>query len=205
VLQEREFERIGSNKTRKVDVRIISATNRDLDLLVGQGLFREDLYYRLNVFPVRVPSLRERKEDIPLLVSHFLKKANMENAKEVQYVSDAAMEYLMDYAWPGNIRELENVIERAVILCKSDTLEPGLFPIPGQKGHPAAITLKSSEAPLSREEEVSGNLPSAVERLERRMIQDALQKTGGNQRKAAKILGVTERILGYKVKNYGFK
>jgi DNA-binding NtrC family response regulator len=151
--------------------------------------------------------LRERKEDVPLLVAHFLKKATLENGKKVKYVSDAAMEYLMSYAWPGNIRELENAIERAVIHCKSDTLEAELFPIPGPKGHPVTIQLKKVSLPPSEEksEGCSGDLPSAVEELEKRLIQEAFQKTGGNQRNAAKLLGVTERILGYKVKIYGLK
>jgi len=159
----------------------------------------------LNVVPVLLPSLRERPEDIPLLVSHFLKKASLENGKKVQYVSDAAMDYLMKYSWPGNIRELENAIERAVILCKSDTLEAGLFPIPGEKDHPATIPLKVSDVVAEGERDLSGSLSEAVEKLEKKMILEALRKTGGNQRKASQLLGVTERILGYKVKTYGLK
>ena len=208
VLQEKEFERVGGTKTIRVDVRLIAATNRDLEKAIYEKQFREDLYYRLNVVPVFLPALRERKEDIPLLVAHFLKKTNLEHDKKVKYVSDAAMEYLMNYAWPGNIRELENAIERAVVLCKSDTIEPELFPIPGQKGHPTAVHLPASEAsfPMSEYEKgIEGNMAEAVERLERKMIEDALEKTGSNKRKAAKILGITERIFGYKVKNYGLK
>lgn len=206
VLQEKEFERVGGTKTIRVDVRLIAATNRDLEKAIQEKQFREDLYYRLNVVPIHLPSLRERPEDIPLLVSHFMKKAHLENGKDVQYVSDAAMNYLMNYSWPGNIRELENAIERAVILCKSDTLEADLFPIPGQKDHPAAIRLRSAETAAGAEaENASGNLSDAVEKLEKKMIQEALRKTGGNQRKAAKILGVTERVLGYKVKRYDLK
>jgi len=134
-----------------------------------------------------------------------LKKAALGNGKKVKYVSDEAMEYLMGYAWPGNIRELENAIERAVIHCKSDTLKTDLFPIPGPKGHPVTIQLKTHESPAEagESEDVSGDLTSAVEKLEKKLIQEAFQKTGGNQRKAAKILGVTERILGYKAKIYG--
>lgn len=206
-LQEKEFERVGGTRTIQVDVRVIAATNRDLEKAIQEKQFREDLYYRLNVVPIFLPSLRERKEDIPLLVAHFLKKASLENGKKVKYVSDAAMEYLMNYAWPGNIRELENVIERAVLLCKSDTLEPDLFPIPGQKGHPAAIHLKAPEPAMEGGDKTVflGDLPTAVEKLEKQFIQEALQKTGGNQRQAAKILGVTERILGYKIKTYDLK
>jgi len=134
-----------------------------------------------------------------------LKKATLENGKKVKYVSDEAMEYLMGYAWPGNIRELENAIERAVIHCKTDTLEADLFPIPGPKGHPVTIQLKEHESSVGEKEseESFGDLSGAVEKLEKKLIQAAFQKTGGSQRQAAKILGVTERILGYKVKIYG--
>jgi len=206
-LQEREFERVGGTETIRIDVRVIAATNRDLEKAMQEKQFREDLYYRLNVVPILLPSLRERREDIPLMVSHFLKKSSLENGKKVRYVSDPAMEYLMDYGWPGNIRELENAIERAVILCKTDTLEADLFPIPGKRGHPAAVHPKTAEPSAAVDIALpgSGNLPEAVEQLERKLIQNALRETGGNQRKAAKVLGVTERILGYKVKTYGFK
>lgn len=207
VLQEREFERVGGTRTIRIDVRVIAATNRDLEKAVREKQFREDLYYRLNVVPIFLPPLRERREDIPLLVSHFLKKSALENGKKVQYISDAAMKYLMDYYWPGNIRELENVIERAVILSKSDTLEIDLLPIPGQKDHPAAIHLKPVINSIEGEENgvEAASLSDAVEILEKKMIREALQKSRGNQRKAAKVLGVTERILGYKVKSYGLK
>ena len=205
-LQEQEFERVGGTQTICVDVRVIAATNRDLEKAIQEKQFREDLYYRLNVVPILLPPLRERREDIPLLVVHFLKKASLENGKKVKYVSDEAMEYLMDYAWPGNIRELANAIERAVIHCKSDTLKADLFPIPGPKGHPVTIQIK---APALAEEEGTGGslayLPRAVEELEKKMIREAFQKTGGNQRQAAKILGVTERVLGYKAKLYKLK
>ena len=205
-LQEKEFERVGGTRTIQVDVRVIAATNRDLEKAIREKQFREDLYYRLNVVPVLLPSLRERREDIPLMVSHFLKKSNLENGKKVRYVSDQAMEYLMAYDWPGNIRELENAIERAVILCKSDMLEANLFPIPGEKGHPAAVRPKIAESATDEAaEDVPENLPDAVEKLEKKLVQEALHKTGGNQRKAAQLLGVTERILGYKVKAYGLK
>lgn len=201
-LQEREFERVGGTQTIRVDVRVIAATNRDLEKAMQEKQFREDLYYRLNVVPIRLPPLRERREDIPLLVAHFLKQTSLESNKKVRYVSDEAMAYLMNYYWPGNIRELQNAVERAVILCKSDTLEADLFPIPGEKGHPAAIHLKPVRAADVPEGD-SGSLSSAVEALEKSLIQEALRSQGGNQRKAAKVLGVTERILGYKIRNYG--
>jgi Nif-specific regulatory protein len=201
-LQEKEFERVGGTQTIRVDVRVIAATNRDLEKAMQEKQFREDLYYRLNVVPILLPSLRERREDIPLLIAHFLKKAALENGKKVKYVSDDAMEQLMSYAWPGNIRELENAVERAVILCKSDMLEADLFPIPVKKGHPAAAPSKSSAVPDTAVGE-SSSLGDAVGILEKRMIQEALRANAGNQRKAAKALGITERILGYKIKNYG--
>ena len=202
-LQEREFERVGGTQTIRVDVRVIAATNRDLEKAIREKQFREDLYYRLNVVPILLPSLRERREDIPLLVAHFLKKASLENGKKTKYVSDEAMEHLMNYSWPGNIRELENAVERAVILCKSDTLEADLFPIPVKKGHPAAMP-QSSET-LDSAAGVNASLGDAVGALEKGMIQEALRLNAGNQRKAAKALGITERILGYKIKSYGLK
>ena len=206
-LQEREFERVGGTETIRVDVRVIAATNRDLEKAIQEKQFREDLYYRLNVVPILLPSLRERREDIPLLVSHFLKKASLENGKKAKYVSDEAMEILMSYAWPGNIRELENAVERAVILCKSDLLEVDLFPIPVKKGHPVVLPVNAQGSSVSEKESEEGpsDLPSAVEKLEKRLIHEALQACAGNQRKTAKVLGVTERILGYKIKSYGLK
>lgn len=205
ILQEREFERVGGTETLRVNVRLISATNRDLEKMVREGKFREDLYYRLNVVPIFLPPLRERREDIPGLVQHFLEKSNQENQKNIKYVSDAAMDYLMNYGWPGNVRELENAITRAIILCKKDTLTPELFPIPSEtRSHPALQSFNPPD-PISDLENVSfdGPMPEKVENLEKRMIQHALEKSNGNQRQAAKILGLTERILGYKIKKYG--
>lgn len=196
-LQEREFERVGGTQTIRVDVRVITATNRDLEKAIQGKQFREDLYYRLNVFPILLPPLRERREDIPLLVAHFLKKAGLENGRKVKYVSDEAMEYLMGYAWPGNIRELENAIERAVIHCKSETLGADLFSVLAPKSPP--VTPYRDEA---KEEISSGDFTLAVEKLEKKLIQEALASHGGNQRKAAKALGITERILGYKINKY---
>ncbi len=193
VLQEREFERVGGTQTVHVDIRLITATNKELETEVQNGKFREDLYYRLNVVPIFLPALRERLEDIPLLVSYFLKKANHENRKHVKFISNSAMDYLSNYSWPGNVRELENAIERAVVLCKSDTLNPDLFPIPGiKKNLPASFHVSPLDSGMS--------LTDAVSNLEKKVIQEALDKTGGNQRKAAKLLGITERILGYKLK-----
>lgn len=206
VLQEKEFERLGGTETIRTNIRLITATNKDLEKEVREGRFREDLYYRFNVVPIFLPSLRERKEDIPLLVKHFLEKANPENKKNVRYVSDEAMKYLMSYSWPGNVRELENAIERAVVLCKGDTLEASLFPIPGSRTSPVLSNLQASECSIPADAVVlSGDLLESVKQLEIKMIKQAMVETDGNQRKAAKRLGVTERILGYKVKTYGLK
>lgn len=206
VLQEKEFERLGGTETLRVDIRLIAATNKDLEAEMRAGKFREDLYYRLNVIPIFLPALRERSEDIPLLVDNFLKKTAKENRKDVQYISDEAMQYLLNYAWPGNVRELENAMERAVILCKGDTLHAEHFPIPGSKDSPALTqTAPQNYGANEGRDSDDGTLPNAVEDLEKRLIQQALAKTQGNQRQAAKALGVTERILGYKLKTYDMK
>jgi len=206
VLQEKEFERLGGTSTIRVNIRIITATNKNLEDEVAAKRFREDLYYRLNVIPIFIPPLRERKEDIPLLVQHFLGVANRENKKNVRYISDGAMNYLVNYAWLGNVRELENAVERAVVLCKTDTVSPDLFPIPGVKQSPSAelrpVAIKSGGV---KEPPNDHSLDDSVERLERDLIERAMQETAGNQRKAAKKLGITERILGYKIKKYSFK
>ncbi len=210
VLQEKEFERLGGTETVRVNIRLITATNKDLEKEVREGRFREDLYYRLNVVPIFLPSLRERKEDIPQLVNHFLIKANEENNKKVPSISDEAMEYLMNYSWPGNVRELENAIARAVILCKANIITPDLFPIPGNKINPALKGfsmpdhMSSLEGEPESEKEAAG-LVERVEELEKKMIARIMDKTSGNQRKASKLLGITERMLGYKLKKYELK
>ena len=206
VLQEREFERVGGTQSIRVDIRLIAATNKNLEKEVQAGNFRQDLYYRLNVIPIFLPTLRERKEDVPLLTNYFLKKANDDNGKKVQYISDEAMDYLMNYSWPGNVRELENAIERAVVLCKGDTLTPDLFPIPGTKTHPVLTGMQAPEPFKDIETlEKESSLTEAVSSLEKKLITDAMKQAGGNQRKAAKILGITDRILGYKLNRYGLK
>ena len=199
ILQEKEFERLGGVETIRTDVRFIVATNKNLEEEVRQGKFREDLYYRLNVISVFMPALRERKEDLPLLIQHFLGKANQENNKKIKRISDEAWEYIMNYSWPGNVRELENAVERAVIMCQTDVIGREHFP----------FDLQANIRPISElsnhHENGITNLPSAVEQLEKRMLVQALEKTGGNKRKAARALGLTERILGYKVKQYGIE
>jgi Nif-specific regulatory protein len=205
VLQEKEFERVGGTRTIRVNIRLVTATNKDLEAEIAARRFREDLYYRLNVVPIFLPALRERKEDIPLLVNYFLRKSNEENRKAIRFISDEAMEYLVNYAWPGNVRELENAIERAVVLCTGDTLTPDFFPIPSVKTGEAMSASPAAVRRTSSAEEPKDSLTEAVRDLEKRMISDAMKRTGGNQRKSAKMLGITERILGYKIKIYGLK
>lgn len=191
VLQEKEFERVGGNDTIKVDVRIITATNKDLEKEVREGKFREDLYYRLNVVPVFLPPLRERKDDIPLLANTFLKKSCEENEKSVKEMDDSAWDHIINYSWPGNVRELENAIERAVVLCQGNNLTSEHFPYELQD--------KIRDVSVLDAIDEQGNLQDNVIELEKRMIKSALKSTGGNKRKAAKQLGVTERILSYKL------
>jgi len=194
VLQEKEFERLGSTETICSDVRIITATNKDLEKDVREGRFREDLYYRLNVVPIFLPSLRERKEDIALLANHFLKKFVAENNKNIQEIDDAAWDHILNYPWPGNVRELENAIERAVIICTGKVLKREHFPFDLQdKIRP----VQTSSLPQFAE--FKGSLTEAVTEMEKSLIESAIKHTGGNKRKAAKMLGITERILGYKL------
>lgn len=190
VLQEREFERLGGSETIKTNLRLVTATNKNLEEAIATGEFREDLYYRLNVFTIHLPPLRERKSDILLLAEHFLEKYEIEHGKRIRRISTPAIDMLMSYHFPGNVRELENAIERAVLVCDSNVIH----------GHHLPPTLQTAE--------VSGtvtdvSLASAVEAFERDMIQDTLKSTRGNIAKAAKTLDSTERILGYKIKKYG--
>ena len=190
VLQEREFERVGGTETVKVNVRLIAASNRNLAKLVEDGTFREDLYYRLDVFPIYVPALRRRKSDIVLLADHFLQKYAVENNKKVRRLSSAVIDMLMSYHWPGNVRELENCIERAVIVAESDVVHPHHLP-------PTLQTAEHTSSPSPR------TLADQVAAFERDIILDALKATRGNMASAARILGSTQRIMGYKVHKYG--
>ncbi|HWT01329.1 MAG TPA: sigma 54-interacting transcriptional regulator [Pyrinomonadaceae bacterium] len=190
VLQEREFERLGGTETIKVNVRLIAATNKDMERAISEGEFREDLYYRLNVFTIFMPPLRERKSDVLLLADHFLEKYAREHGKSIRRISTPAIDMLTSYHWPGNVRELENIIERAVLVCETNVIH----------GHHLPPTLQTAEE--------SGtvmrlSLDAAVEAYERDIIQDALKTTRGNRKRAAKLLDTTERIIGYKVKKYG--
>lgn len=189
VLQEREFERLGGTETLKTNVRVIVATNKNLEKAIAASEFREDLFYRLNVFQIFMPPLRERKSDILLLADHFLEKYAREHSKSIKRISTPAIDMLASYHWPGNVRELENIIERAVLVCETNVIH----------GHHLPPTLQTAEG--------SGtitrlSLESAVEAYERDIIQDALKTARGNRAKAAKLLDTTERIMGYKVRKY---
>lgn len=190
VIQEREFERVGGTRTIKVDVRLIAATNRDLAKLVAEGKFREDLFYRLNVFPIYVPPLRKRKSDIVLLADHFLEKYAKLNRKRIRRISSAAIDMLMSYHWPGNVRELENCIERAVLVAEGEVIHP----------HHLPPTLQTAEATGTAPK---GDLKSLVQAYECDLIRDALKSSRGNMAAAARALGTTPRIIAYKIRQYG--
>jgi Nif-specific regulatory protein len=198
VLQERKFERVGGVKTLAVDVRVIAATNRDLELALRQHLFREDLYYRLNVIPIFLPPLREREEDMDLLIEHFLARFNDENGKQAR-LSPAVLERLRAYSWPGNVRELENCIERLVVLSRGDMVEPEDLPLSIREG--GALLASPSAVPAGG----TALLPQALADIEKAQILDALRKSGGVQLRAAKLLGYTTRQLGYKIRKYGIE
>lgn len=190
ILQEKEFERVGGHKTLKTDVRIIAATNKNLEEAVEEETFRGDLYYRLNVFPIYLPPLRERKTDILLLADYFLEKYAEENHKDVRRFSTPAIDMMMEYHWPGNVRELENCIERAVLLCEEGVIHSYHLP-------PTLQTGKESDTVPAM------SLEDAVVSLEREMIIDALKNTRGNISMAAKILQTTVRKFAYKAQKYG--
>jgi len=193
VLQEKEIERVGSNQTIKIDVRVIAATNRNLEEAIRKGAFREDLYYRLNVVTLSLPPLRERKEDIPILLDHFLKKYSRENKNEVASMTKEVRDLLLQYEYPGNVRELENIIERAVVLCRGDTLTIQDLPLNLRESKREILPEKSREG---------GSLPETLENLERQLILRALERSGGIQTRAAEGLGINERVLRYKMKKY---
>lgn len=193
-LQEREFQRVGGERTLKADVRIVCATHRDMEARVKEGLFREDLYYRIHVVTLKIPPLRERREDIPVLVDHFIRRFAAENRKPMEGVSREARDLLIRYDYPGNVRELENIIERAVVISHGPMISTGDLPF--QESEVAEDSCEASQ---------SGTLHEALENLERRMIQEALETAGFNQSQAAKLLGLSERMLRYKLKKYGLK
>ena len=195
VLQEREFERVGGSETIKIDVRIVAATNKNLARAVEEGSFREDLYYRLNVFSINLPPLRERKEDIPPLVEHFVRRNVVELGKPLVGFTAEAMNILLAYDWPGNVRELENYVQRAAVMAESEFIGPECLP-------PHLLTFK----PKVQEElelEPGRSLDEMLEGVERKLIRAALQRTGGVQSRAAKLLGITERSLWHRIKKLG--
>jgi two-component system response regulator PilR (NtrC family) len=198
VIQEREIRRVGDTRDVRIDVRLIAASNRDLSKAVAGGTLREDLYYRLNVIPIQLPALRERREDIPLLVSHFLRKLSTELGKEVSRVAPEALAVLEQYHWPGNIRELENVIERAIVLGAGDTL--------GAEALPAGLLQPREETDLEIEIPGGGmDLEGTLDKIEHRYIQLALERTGGVQTRAAELLGVSFRQFRYKLQKHALR
>lgn len=192
VLQEGEFERVGGTETIKVDVRIIAATNRDLGALMQEGNFRQDLYYRLNVIPLEVPPLRERKDDIPLLITHFLEKFNTQFNKKIELIDDDVMQCLQNYSWPGNIRELENLVERAVVLNKSGKLTLKDFP-------PYVV---HQEAKVDLEVDLDSSLTDIVDTYEKQIILKALRENNFNKLRTAEKLGIHRSTFMSKLKKY---
>jgi two-component system response regulator HydG len=193
VLQEKEFEPLGSTRTVKVDVRVIAASNKDLDREAKEGRFREDLFYRLNVVPISLPPLRDRKEDIPALATHFFAIYRDKNRKQLNDISGKAMDLLMRYDWPGNIRELENCIERAVILARGEVIVPADLP-------PIIQALSIGDREIQGLELPSG---MSLQEVEKALILKTLEDTGGNRTRAAEILGINRRTLQNKLKEYG--
>jgi two-component system response regulator AtoC len=207
-LQESEFERVGGIKTIRIDVRLVAATNRDLKKLIAAGTFREDLFYRLNVVPIRLPALRERAVDVPLLVQHFLAKFNERLKKHVAGAEPEALDVLASYPWPGNIRELENVIERAVLFCDAQKVRVADLP-PEVRGAPVAATAPMTDADLQAALASEGGLKEhvkvAMNRLERELVGRALQQTSGNVTHAARLLKISRKGLQLKMKELGLR
>lgn len=192
VLQEREFERLGSNKTIKVDIRIISATNIDLEESVKRGMFRSDLYYRLNVFHIGLPPLRERKDDIPLLLNHFIDTYNTQSGKKIKGASPESLQFFLDYDWPGNVRELKNYVERAMLLEKGEYITPTSLP--------ETITIVKEKV---WDEGASGaNFRKRITSYEKELILNALKTCNGKKKEAAKLLGLSPRLLSYYLTKY---
>jgi DNA-binding NtrC family response regulator len=191
VLQEREYERVGSSRPVKVNVRILTASHRPLEALIKAGQWREDLYYRLNVVTILLPPLRERRSDLSLLIDHFVRHFAEKNGRKIAGLTPEGRDILLRYDYPGNVRELENIIERAVVLTRDDVIGRGDLPITVQE--------------LEAIDDDEPNLTIAVERLERRMIRQALARFEGVQTRAAERLGISERALRYKLIKYGFR
>ncbi|MGP8247731.1 MAG: sigma-54-dependent transcriptional regulator [Bryobacteraceae bacterium] len=191
ILQEREFERLGSNTTRHIDVRVVAATNQDLRAALEQGTFREDLYYRLNVVPLNIPPLRDRKPDIPFLANHFIHKLAPDSGSRVESITEAGMEKLVAYHWPGNVRELENVIERGLVMCTGTALD--------------AADIRIESAPRPRGNSDSHFLPEGMtlDQYEQDILKEALRRADGNKSQAARLLGLTRNALRYRLTQMG--
>jgi two-component system response regulator HydG len=183
VLQEGEIERLGGTQTVKVNVRLVAATNKDLRKEVAEGRFREDLYYRLNVVELHIPPLRARREDVPLLADHFLRRYAAKNGRPVRPLAPEALQLLEDYGWPGNVRELEHALERAVVLCRTDTLQPGDLPEPVRKGGASSAG------------HIVISVGTPMEEIERRVIHETLRHTRGDKNLAARLLGIAARTI----------
>lgn len=190
ILQDKQFERLGSNETRSIDVRVIAATNVDLRAALEQGTFREDLYYRLNVVPLNVPPLRERKEDIPFLAEHFVQKLAKDLGSPIASISPGAIDRLLEHYWPGNVRELENTLERSIVLATGDVLKPDDIRIETPRGN-------SSHSPSFLPEGVT------LDQWEQTMIREALRRSNGNKSQAARLLGLTRNALRYRLSQMG--
>ena len=201
-LQESEFERVGGIKTIAVDVRLIAATNRDLEELIRGGRFREDLFYRLNVVPIALPPLRDRREDVPLLVSHFIEKYDRRLGKRVERVADDAMQLLLQYGWPGNIRELENVMERSILFAEGPVVRAEDLP---ETLRERAVAAGATGAPATAGASMKDIVRQAQAELERELIARALEETGGNVTQAAKRLQISRKSLQVKMKELGLR
>jgi transcriptional regulator with PAS, ATPase and Fis domain len=196
ILQEKEFQRLGSNQTLKSDVRVITATHQNLEEAIKKGRFREDLYYRLNVISIHLPPLRERREDISPLIDHFLKKYSKLNQKAISDISKEGRTLLLRYPYPGNVRELENIIERAVVLCRGEVITTQDLPFHLKEEQPEHLWETSKKAKT---------LPESLEEIERDLIINAIHQHQGVQTRAAGSLGISERVLRYKIKKYNIK
>jgi DNA-binding NtrC family response regulator len=192
VLQEREFEPLGSERSQQVDVRVIAATNRDLRQMVKDGTFQEDLFYRLNVIPIEIPPLRNRREDIPVLIEHFVRKHQQRTGKRIERIEDGVIESLGDYQWPGNVRELENTIERAVVLSTDGVIGPASVSVLG------VVTSQSNSLP-------SLKLRTNIEWIEQETIRRALETASGVKKEAADLMGISQRALSYYLAKYKFQ
>ena len=193
VLQDREFERLGGTRTLKVDVRVVAATNQDLRAALEEGTFREDLYYRLNVVPINIPPLRDRKEDVPYLADYFVERFARESAKPIRGITPEAMRVLMDFHWPGNVRELENIIERGVALSAGDMLDVADIRLDLSPARPAAATAGTGFIPEGMN----------LEQFEDGIIQEAVRRAGGNKSQAARLLGISRNALRYRLTKIG--